>query len=67
MTDHTKPNDATRQSDRDALHAEHTANEVPTPDEEAAAERNTVDPETPEHYQEMTDKGANQKGEGRLA
>ena len=38
----------------------------PTPEEEAAAERADADPErTKESYQEMTDIGAEQKGEGR--
>jgi hypothetical protein len=67
MTDHTKPNDATRQADRAAMNAEHGARETPTPEEEAAAERNQVDPETREHYQEMTERGANQQGEGRIS
>ncbi|HVF74223.1 MAG TPA: hypothetical protein VM938_04180 [Acidimicrobiales bacterium] len=66
MTEHTKPNEETRQADRDALNAEHTAGQEPTPEEEQAAERNTVSPETPEHYQEMTERGANQQGEGRI-
>lgn len=67
MTDQTKPNDATRQADRDAVNAEHGASEVLTPEDERLAEQNTVSPEVPEHYQEMTEKGANQQGEGRIA
>ena len=39
---------------------------MPTADEAAAAEGNTVSDETREHYEEMLEKGANQKGEGRL-
>jgi hypothetical protein len=66
MTDHTKPNDVTRQADRDALKAEHGAFEEPTPDEEAAAERNTVSPEAAAHNKEMVERGANQQGEGRI-
>jgi hypothetical protein len=66
MTERTTPNDATRQADRNALDAEHGASETPTPDEEQAAERNQLDPEVPEHYQEMTERGADQRGEGRI-
>ena len=44
----------------------HDAGRGPTPDEEAAAERADAHPdETREPYEEMTEKGANQKGEGR--
>ena len=66
MTEHTKPNEETRQADRNALEAEHAAGQEPTPEEEQAAERNAVSPETPQHYQEMTERGANQQGEGRI-
>jgi hypothetical protein len=67
MTDHTKPDEATRQADRNALDAEHGAPEVPTQDEDAAADRmKDLDPGVREHYQEMTEKGAEQKGEGRI-
>ena len=38
----------------------------PTPDEEAAAERADAHPDqVKEPYEEMTEKGANQQGEGR--
>ena len=66
MTEHTKPNDATREADRKALKAEHGASEVPTPEEEQLAETNHVDPGVKENYQEMTERGAHQKGEGRI-
>jgi len=64
-TDHTGPTDPTRQSEVRAAHAEHAPGRDPTPDEERAAERNQADPQVAEHYQEMTERGANQKGEGR--
>lgn len=66
MTEHTKPNEKTRAADRAALDASHGAETEPTAEEERAAEQNTVSPETPEHYQEMTERGANQEGEGRI-
>lgn len=66
MTEHTKPNEETRAADRAALDAPHGAETEPTAEEERAAEQNTVSPETPEHYQEMTERGAHQEGEGRI-
>jgi hypothetical protein len=40
---------------------------MPTEEDEAAAERaEELDPEVAEHYEEMAERGANQKGEGRL-
>ena len=34
--------------------------------EEAAAERNSLDPEAAAHYEEMAERGVQQKGEGRI-
>jgi hypothetical protein len=42
------------------------AGREPTPDEEEAAERNEPDEEVAEHYEEMTERGAKQRGEGRV-
>lgn len=49
-------------------HTKPSADEAPTPEEEQAAERSAerADPEVKEHYQEMTERGVRQKGEGRL-
>lgn len=66
MTEHTKPNAETREAERAAADIEPGAPQVPTPEEEAAAERNTVSPGVAENYQEMTERGANQEGEGRI-
>jgi hypothetical protein len=66
MTEHTKPTEATREADRAAVNADHKAAEVLLPEEESAAERNKLDPEVEEHYKEMVEKGAEQKGEGRI-
>ena len=66
MTEQTKPNAQTRQADQADAHAEHGAPEIPTPEEERAAEQNTVSPEVKENYQEATERGANQEGEGRI-
>jgi hypothetical protein len=66
MTDQTKPNAQTREAAEADAHAEHGANETPTPEEEQAAEKNTVSPEVKENYQEATERGASQQGEGRI-
>ena len=62
----TRPNSATRDAERDEARAQHDADRAPTKDEEDAAERNALDPETSEHFEEMAERGANQKGEGRV-
>jgi hypothetical protein len=59
--------DATKEADREAMNAEHGARQVPTAAESEAAERaGSTSPGTSEHYEEMTERGANQKGEGRV-
>jgi hypothetical protein len=58
---------ATKDADRKAANAEHGAPEVPTAAEREAADRHPkASPDTAAHYEEMTEKGADQKGEGRL-
>jgi len=44
----------------------HSADRPPTPDEEAAADGNTLDPEVSEHEREMGKIGAEVKGEGEI-
>ena len=59
--------DATKEADRKAMNAEHGAPQVPTAAEAEAADRHgKVKPGTSEHYDEMAERGAKQKGEGRL-
>jgi hypothetical protein len=65
--DPTKPNDKTRAFEAEDAQTAHVPDEEPTGDEEAAAERaGDVDPNVAAHYEEMAERGANQKGEGRL-
>lgn len=66
MTEHTTPDPQTREADRAAVDAPHTAGPEPTDEEEQAAEQAQVSPETPEHYEEATERGATQQGEGRI-
>jgi len=59
--------DATREAGRRDADAAHGAPQVPTAAESEAAERRgKADPKTGEHYDEMLERGANQRGEGRL-
>ncbi len=58
--------DATRAEEAREADAPHTADRPPTPDEEAAAEGNTLDPGVSEHEQEMGKIGAEVKGEGEI-
>lgn len=62
----TTPDDDTIKEDRDALHKAHEPDRMPTPEEEAAAERSgPVDPEAAESYKDALERGAAQKGEGK--
>jgi hypothetical protein len=65
---HSKVTDETRTFEREAdQSAEAVAGRGPTPGEDEAAERaEPVSDETREAYRDMTEKGANQKGEGRV-
>jgi hypothetical protein len=46
--------------------AAHGADRPPTPEEEAAADGNVLDPEVAEHEREMGKIGADVKGEGEI-
>jgi hypothetical protein len=59
--------DETVEADERDAQAEHDADRAPTPDEEAAAERNPqVSPESAEAYQEALERGADVAGEGQI-
>ena len=66
-TDHTRPDDATRKAEVQAAQREHRADRPPTAEEARAAERHPVDPDAAAHAREMNERGADQKGEGRIA
>ena len=70
MEDRTEPDEATRAAERAEEGEAHAADRSPTPEEEAAAggypESDEERKKVAEHYQEMTDIGANAKGEGRI-
>jgi hypothetical protein len=58
--------DATKAEEEREAAATHTADRSPTAEEDAAAERNRLDPEVTEHEREMGRIGAEVKGEGRI-
>ena len=63
----TRPSDETRAAEEEDAQVHAEADDMPTEDEEAAAERaGKPDPSVGEHYKEMRERGADQKGEGRL-
>ena len=71
MEDNTEPDDRTREAELAEAGKSHTADRLPTAEEEAAAERDRgkqdADREdVAEHYEEMTDLGAHVKGEGEI-
>jgi len=66
MTEHTRPDSETREAERDEARAAHDADREPTPEEENAADELELDPEVAENYEEATERGAKQEGEGRI-
>lgn len=69
--DETEPNAATEEEDRTEAGAPHVADRAPTEDEERAAdearERFGDDAESvAEHERSMSQRGASDKGEGRI-
>ena len=65
-SEHTRPSDATRATEREDAATKAHADREPTKEEERSAESTKPDPAVAEHYEEMAERGANQKGEGRL-
>ena len=65
-SEHTRPSDATREAEREDATTKAHADREPTTDEEKRAESTKPDPTVAEHYEEMAERGADQKGEGRL-
>ena len=66
MADRTNPSSATREEEAREARTPAGAPQQVTPVEEKAAESNEPDPAVAEHEREMNERGAGQKGEGRL-
>jgi anti-anti-sigma factor len=59
--------EATRKAEEEEASAPHMADRAATPEEEADAESQSLEKGVAEHYEEMAERGANQKGEGRIS
>jgi hypothetical protein len=73
MADRTTPDDETEAAEVEDASVAHGPDRTPTTDEEAAADRAREDPEiagdpkdVAAHYEEMAERGVEQKGEGRI-
>lgn len=64
--DHTHPDLATEEAEDDEAHASHSADRMPTADEERAAEESELDPKVAQRYEEAIERGAEIKGEGEI-
>jgi hypothetical protein len=60
------PRKATRDAEARDAKREKGAGKMPTPEEEAAADRAERSPEAEEHYREYLEKAADVQGEGRI-
>jgi hypothetical protein len=58
--------DATREAEAEEARSAHVADRPATPEEEQAVKDRKVDDDVREHYQEMTELGADDVGEGRI-
>jgi len=56
----------TTEADETDAQAAHQADRPPTSEEEAAAERTSLDPKVAEAYEDAMERGANVKGEGEI-
>jgi len=66
MTQPERPNDATKAAERAEAKRPPESDRMPTEDEETEAERHSIDDDVREHEREMAERGARQKGEGRI-
>jgi hypothetical protein len=62
----TRPSSETRDAERDEADTQAGADRQPTTEEEARADSRPLSPGVSEHEREMAERGAHQKGEGRL-
>jgi len=61
-----RTSDSTKKAERAEAEAPHQPDRMPTPEEERAAGQAELDPEVARRAKEMAERGARQKGEGRL-
>lgn len=65
-SDKPKISDATKAADRADAETTAHADRMPTSEEEAAAEKHTLDPDSAASIKAATERGANARGEGRI-
>ncbi len=63
----TRPSPETRAAERGDARQPAGADRMPTPDEERLAEAHPSGESVAEHEEEMLDRGAHQRGEGRIS
>ncbi len=66
MSEHTSPSDETAAADQADAAAAHEPDRMPTPEEEEIADSLELDPKVAEAYKDQAERGAQQKGEGRI-
>jgi hypothetical protein len=64
--EHTEVSEATRDAEAHEAQVGAVAGPPATPDEEEAVDDRRVDPAVRAHYREMTELGADERGEGRI-
>jgi hypothetical protein len=64
--DHTRPTAETRAAEAEEARSAHEADRPPTADEEKAAAGQKLDPQVAQRAREAAERGAAQKGEGRI-
>jgi hypothetical protein len=62
----TRPSPETRAAEADDAQRPPGADRMPSEEEEQRADEQPLDPSVSEHEREMTERGADQRGEGRL-
>jgi hypothetical protein len=65
--DRTEVSDSTKEAEREEAQAPHESDRPPTEEEEEETAEGAVDEDVRRHHQEMDERGANQRGEGRVS
>jgi hypothetical protein len=65
-TDPDAVDEASRQVDEDDAKSKHSADRMPTPEEEKIADDLQLDPDVADAYEDAIERGANVKGEGQI-
>jgi hypothetical protein len=66
MTDRSRPSESTRAAERAEASKTAGADRMPTDEEERLADEQELDEDVAEHAEEMYERGAKQRGEGRV-